>query len=353
MNKKKVYAIWFLIPSMICFTVLFISVDESAASGIRLILIEDRAAAMADMPNGWVMALVIAAGSLAVALLFIIFMADRLTRPLGELRAKMEETDWSNLTREVQVKSSDADIRALTTAYQELMQRLSRSRDEEKKLNLLQLQAQFDTLQAQINPHFLYNVLNVISSRGMEDDDEVICEMCGQLANMLRYSTNTKTRYASIEKEVEYTRQYLYLIKMRYEDSIDLEVQVDPEILAQMIPKTVLQQLVENSVSHGFEHNADKMRVTVKGSRQGDRWYLTVRDNGQGISPYILEDLNRKLAKTKKSLLESQSNVELEIGGMGLVNAYARLLLIYSDSLIFEMKNVSDGAQVTIGGKMS
>lgn len=330
-----------------------VSIGKSEESGVRLILIQDRKAAMADMPNAWAAAMGVAVLVFLPSLAFIFFMAERLTRPMQALRRRMEKTELSNLTEEITIDSRDEDINALTKAYQDLMFRLDHSLNVEKKLNLLQLQAQFDTLQAQINPHFLYNVLNVISSRGMKDNDETICEICGRLADMLRYSTNTKTRYASIAEEVAYTEQYLYLIKVRYGDKISLDTEIDSGIKAQIVPKTVLQQIVENSINHGFENNTGGMKMSVRGYQEDGRWFLSVRDNGQGFGEETLRDLNEKFARTKKSLFEDRSNIELEIGGMGLVNAYARLLLIYSDSLVFELKNTEDGAEVLFGAKMS
>ena len=330
-----------------------VSIGKSEESGVRLILIQDRKAAMADMPNAWAAAMGVAVLVFLPSLAFIFFMAERLTRPMQALRRRMEKTELSNLTEEITIDSRDEDINALTKAYQDLMFRLDHSLNVEKKLNLLQLQAQFDTLQAQINPHFLYNVLNVISSRGMKDNDETICEICGRLADMLRYSTNTKTRYASIAEEVAYTEQYLYLIKVRYGDKISLDTEIDSGIKAQIVPKTVLQQIVENSINHGFENNTGGMKMSVRGYQEDGRWFLSVRDNGQGFGEETLRDLNEKFARTKKSLFEDRSNIELEIGGMGLVNAYARLLLIYSDSLVFALKNTEDGAEVLFGAKMS
>ena len=330
-----------------------VSIGKSEESGVKLILIQDRKAAMADMPNAWAAAMGVAVLVFLPSLAFIFFMAERLTRPMQALRKRMEKTELSNLTEEITIDSRDEDINALTKAYQDLMFRLDHSLNVEKKLNLLQLQAQFDTLQAQINPHFLYNVLNVISSRGMKDNDETICEICGRLADMLRYSTNTKTRYASIAEEVAYTEQYLYLIKVRYGDKISLDTEIDSGIKAQIVPKTVLQQIVENSINHGFENNTGGMKMSVRGYQEDGRWFLSVRDNGQGFGEETLRDLNEKFARTKKSLFEDRSNIELEIGGMGLVNAYARLLLIYSDSLVFELKNTEDGAEVLLGAKMS
>ncbi len=109
----------------------------------------------------------------------------------------------------------------------------------------LQLQAQLDMLQAQVNPHFIYNTLNVISSRGILDDDEVICDICDDLAGMLRYSTDTEKKTATIRMELEYLRKYFSLMKYRYEYKLEYAIEMDPEIDEQWIPKLTVQQFVE------------------------------------------------------------------------------------------------------------
>lgn len=335
-----------------------ISVQISQNYPVKLILVENLRDAMADNPSGWEAAFLIGSLFFIISLAFIVVMARVLTGPLQELRNRMETTQWSNLTDDIEIKSSDADIQALTGAYKNLMLRLQKSMEQEQRLKLLQLQAQFDTLQAQINPHFLYNVLNVISNRGMQNEDETICEICGHLASMLRYSTNTKTRYATIGEELHYMEEYCYLMKARYEDKILFQVEMDERIRTQIVPKMVLQQLVENCVNHGFANNTAQMRVWIGGYTFWDekecdgkeKWYLQVRDNGQGFSQEALTELNEQMERTKRRLFQERGNMELEIGGMGLNNTYARLLLLYSDSLVFKFKNHPDGGAVVICG---
>lgn len=329
-----------------------ISVDTGRKTGLRLLTVQKWSDAVTTISNGMESALLIGAMFFVFSLCFIIFMANFLTRPLQELRENMEKTQLSNLSDKIEIKSSDADIQALTKAYQYLLERLSTSIEKEKKLSILQLQAQFDTLQAQINPHFIYNVLNVISSRGIQNDDEVICEICGQLASMLRYSTNTKNRYATLGEELEYTREYFYLIKARYEDKIHMNVKLDPSIQNEIVPKTALQQIAENCINHGFHNSTETMCVNINGYRKDGYWYVEVSDNGQGFAEDALQELNGKMATAKRRLFQEKSNIELEIGGMGLINTYVRLLLIYNDSLIFELKNTRDGAMVVFGAKM-
>ncbi len=329
-----------------------ISVNTGRKTGLRLLTVQKWSDATTTISNGMESALLIGAIFFVFSLCFIIFMANFFTRPLQELRENMEKTQLSNLSDKIEIKSSDADIQALTKAYQYLLERLSSSIEKEKKLSILQLQAQFDTLQAQINPHFIYNVLNVISGRGIQNDDEVICEICGQLASMLRYSTNTKNRYATLGEELEYTREYFYLIKARYEDKIHMNVRLDPSIQNEIVPKTALQQIAENCINHGFHNSTETMCVNINGYRKDGYWYVEVSDNGQGFAEDALRELNGKMAIAKRRLFQEKSNIELEIGGMGLINTYVRLLLIYNDSLIFELKNTRDGAMVVFGAKM-
>ena len=145
--------------------------------------------------------------------------------------------------------------------------RLSRAISRERQLQLLQLQAQFDMLQAQVNPHFIYNALNVISSRGILDDDEVICDMCDDLAGLLRYSTDTKEKYAAIREEITYLERYFSLLKYRYEHKLEYRIELDASIEEQRVPKLVIQQLAENSVNHGYANSSKVMEISVRGYR--------------------------------------------------------------------------------------
>ena len=240
----------------------------------------------------------------------------------------------------------------LIDAYQAMMARLDKALRNEKQAAMLQLQAQFDTLQAQVNPHFIYNVLNTISSRAVLDNDETICEMCGCLGNMLRYSTNNKERYATVEKELEYLDNYFYLLKSRHENRLEADIDVDREIGRQIIPKMTLQQLAENCVKHGFKNTDSPIHISGKVLK--DRWIIRVQDGGPGISKEKLLELQSRLEEVRKDILERAIPAEMEIGGMGIVNTYTRCLLLYAEDLIFEMDNVPEGQGfvVTVGQKI-
>jgi two-component system, sensor histidine kinase YesM len=295
----------------------------------------------------------IATAFFVISMFFVMISSQFLTNPIRQLRKIMERTKLENIGEEVSLDTPDDEIEALSITYQNVLERLHKSIIKEKKMSLLQIQAQFDSLQAQVNPHFLYNVLNVIAARGMSTGDEKICEMCGSLAMMLRYSTNNKNRYATIEEELQYLDQYFYLLKSRFEHKIEFSVEVGNNIRKQVIPKIVLQQIVENCINHGFVNSTEQMQIRIQGWEEESHWYIKIHDNGQGFGEETLAEINHKLKITRERLLKEGSNMELEIGGMGLINTYARLLLLYNDELIFKMQNVSDGAEVIIGANLS
>ncbi len=285
-----------------------------------------------------------------VCLLLIILWSYILTKSIRELRGVIEQTSLENL--DIQAIETDYgldEVRTLANSYQAMTKRLSQAVNSEKRALMLQMQAQFDALQAQINPHFLYNVLNIISGRGIENNDDMICDMCGALASMLRYSTNNKERYVKTEQEMNYLENYLYLLKARYGDKISFDVSIDSAVRDKLLPKMTLHQFVENILAHAYGHSDRRMIIQVIGTMYSDHWGIRVQDNGEGINEEKLREIREKIKNVRKNL-ENRGGMEMEIGGMGLVNTYARCFLLYHDALIFSIRNLpSGGVEVTVG----
>lgn len=326
--------------------------QQSAFQDIVLLTVTrvdiSRSAVLAVLP----VSLLLLFGALVLSLGYIYLTSRQLTKPIQQLQHFMDTTRLDNMEADIPEKISNDEIEALYVSYKDVMNRLNDSMLKEKRMSLLSLQAQFDLLQAQVNPHFIYNVLNVISSRGMVSDDEVICDMCSQLAGMLRYSTNTKDKYAVVKQEIEYLELYLGLLKYRYDYKLSYSIEVDSRIYTRPLPKIVLQQIVENAVNHGYRGSTDVIRVKVSGGQNEDGWYLKVHDDGQGIGEEKLEEINKNILYTRNKFTIHRSDVELEIGGMGLVNTYARLYLLYNEDLIFQILPAAEGGtDVIIGVK--
>ena len=276
---------------------------------------------------------------MGLSFLYIYKTSRSLTKPIRQLQNFMEKTELSNIEDKIDERIANDEIESLYLSYQEVLNRLNQSVEKERKLSVLQLQAQFDLLQAQVNPHFIYNVLNVISYRGLKYDDETICDSGSSLSNMLRYSTNTREKTAKISEEVQYLRLYLGLLKFRYEHKLNYSIEVEEEILEMKLPKIVLQQIVENNVKHAYQNTADVIKIVIKGKKYKNGFFISVQDFGTGMTNEIKNNIEIKIRMVRDKLSQKRENVEMEIGGMGLVNTYARLYLLYGESIKFSIES--------------
>lgn len=331
----------------------FLAGSLSEETGVTIIVAERYDAVKSDLHYIFTITLLLAASFIAIAILYTVAASSHLAKPVQELAALMERTKLNNITENVELKTSNNEIEQLRQSYENMLKRLDSAILKEKRTSMIQLQAQFDALQAQVNPHFIYNILNVISSRGILNNDEVICDICDGLAAMLRYSTNTKERYATVDKEADYVEAYIKLLKCRYEHKLEYHMDIQPEIRNYILPKLVLQQLVENSISHGYENGYETMRLEISGWQDQEGWYIRIRDNGDGFSEESLKYVRDEIMKLRLQISSIQRNVELEIGGMGNANTYARLYLLYSEQLIYRVGNHEQGAEVFLGIRKS
>lgn len=299
--------------------------------------------------------LIVVVLSVILSAALIAFSSFRLTSPIDKLIGHMEKTTLDNIGQEeITTHTTNNELIRLSDTYNKLLDRLKQSVSRENQLKSLNIQAEFDALQAQVDPHFIYNVLNSISSRGVITGDEVVCDLCNNLASMLRYSTSTSRRLVMVEEEITYVRNYLYLQKMRFRDKLTYEINIDSGIYKYGIPKTVIQQLVENSISHGFHDKLNDMYVEVVGKTSDGYWFIEVQDNGCGFSTQSLDDIDRKIAEIRNKAEAGGIHDDLNFGGMGIVNGYARMLLIYGNEFIFKCENNKNGigATVIIGAKI-
>lgn len=288
-----------------------------------------------------------------VSIAFVYLISRYLTKPIEQLDEVIRHTGIDNIGQPIEAlrpefsTRSILEIDSLLDAYQNMTERLARVIDAEREATRFHMKAQFDALQAQVNPHFLFNVLNVISQRGMNDGDDMICEICANLAAILRYSTNTCQPMATVGEEITYLSQYAFLQKSRYQHMFDCEMVVDEEVRNLLIPRLAIQQIVENSIHHGYGNTAAAMQIRVAVRRQPGVSVIEVCDDGQGFSEESVTELHARFAEIRHCVECGEKLPEMEIGGMGLLNIYARLCLIFGDRFKMDIKN-DGGACVTL-----
>jgi two-component system sensor histidine kinase YesM len=183
--------------------------------------------------------------------------------------------------------------------------------------------AELKALQAQINPHFLYNTLDTIVWMAEANKTDQVIEIVRALSSFFRIALSKGKDWISIRQEIEHVRSYLTIQKMRYRDILDYKIEVDEDLLDGTILKLTLQPLVENALYHGIKNKRNGGTIVVRAQRVGtDLVRLEVQDDGVGFTPY-------KLAQTRAILNDDTGEISLKEGGFGLVNVNKRVKLYY------------------------
>ena len=262
----------------------------------------------------------------------------RLTKKVRQMPAESVLPGNPSSTQELMnivTSSSDYEIHILEQTYNSMILRLRENTLRELALREGALQAQLSALQAQINPHFIYNTLNIISAKSMESGNFDIIEICDQFASMLRYSMDTRSRTATMQDEIENVRNYLTLAKARYEQNLEYTIDVPDDLQAIKVPKLTLQPIVENALTHGYDGKNVLRVLSVTGKISGENLLLEVHDNGTGFSDEILQNLRQRI----DDINAGKVSTEETNGHIGLANTCLRLYYYSKGSIHMSIRN--------------
>lgn len=321
----------------------YIVTYQSEARGITVGLLTDNSILRRSTAKLILPGIIVTGSILVVVLMYIYYSARYLAKPVSRLDQIIKSYNYENINHELKFTSDIEELNSLSDSFSHLLQRLSASMEKEKDAVKLQMQAQFDALQAGVNPHFIFNVLNIIANRGMQLEDDEICRICSKLASILRYSSNTKVRYARLGEEFQYLNNYFYLIKARFSDDFDYSIEADERLLDMEIPKLGLQQLSENCVK--FRPAERPVRIEIKVTSDESGVQMVIQDNGDGFEEEVIERINHRISKIKE---RQRLDHESELGGMGIINTFQRFYYMYGERLSFEIDNNRTGACVLI-----
>ena len=203
-------------------------------------------------------------------------------------------------------------------------------------------------LQSQMNPHFYYNTLACISILAENGETEEVAAMCQKLSSIMRYITNPEESEVTLEKEFRYLEEYMYCMKVRYQDSLRFRISLREAMREIRIPKLSIQPLVENAVKYGTG-NLPPWSISVDRLMDENQWYVTVTDSGRGLEKTVLQQLRQRLADVDAH--PERELAKLKIGGMGIVNVYIRWQMdCRNEKAIFDFGNTREGhAFVRIG----
>ena len=190
---------------------------------------------------------------------------------------------------------------------------------------ILAKEMEFKTLQSQMNPHFLYNTLDAINWMAFKKGEMEICNLVSAISNLMRVSISNKQSIITLEQELEYVKDYLYIQRMRYKDRFETVYDIDEVLLGQAIPKLVVQPIVENAIIHGFEKSQNKNVLFISAVRKGNDMNIIVRDTGAGMTEEKADSLLKEPVAEKGSGNASHTN-------LGMYAVHKRLQFLYGEN---------------------
>lgn len=198
------------------------------------------------------MSILLITALMLISFVYIFFSTRNLLLPIRKLRSQIWRINYSNMKLKVEDRPKNNDLLLLNEAFQDLMERLQESIDREKKALHEEVTARNSALQAQIAPHFLHNVLYLISIAAQEGRTQTVFEMCKHLSDSLRYIVSSPYAHVTMADELEHTRHYLSLVQQKYEEDLEWNIHADELASEIRLPRLVIQPFVENCIEHAF-----------------------------------------------------------------------------------------------------
>lgn len=221
-------------------------------------------------------------------------------------------------------RSGSDEMGQLGLQIDKMLDTIDRLMHENLSRELLMKNSEIKALQNQINAHFIYNVLESIKMMAEIDEKYVISDAVTSLGKLLRYGMKFTSKNVTVEQEIEYIRNYLDLINLRFDYRINLALNIPKQLYHQEIPKISLQPIVENAIYHGIEELAENASIYIKAYEEGQDFYIEITDSGKGMSITEIEDLQKKI------------DGQIEAGGgsgngIGLKNVQDRIRISFGE----------------------
>lgn len=286
----------------------------------------------ADQLVGFTAMLSLAAVSVAITIAAL--MAYRITKPIDVLSDKMAQVETGEFNTRIEITSND-ELGRLSNGFNQMVERIEQLVNDNYEMGLRKNEADLIALLHQIDPHFLYNTLEMINMMALENRQFEISDTVSSLGRMLRYTVSNRRSHIALREELQFTRAYLQILRLRQGETLDAGIDCPDDLEGCMVPKLMLQPLVENAFIHGLQSGGGVIRITVE--REEEDLLLRVSDNGIGMTDLEIE----RLLATIKNPPEPQvpEAYGMNTHGLALGNIYRRLLLEYGSDSGFHLES--------------
>ena len=265
------------------------------------------------------------------------FISDKISNPIKRLDGSVREIESGNLDVEI-VPSGSYEVEHLGKSIKNMLGRIKVLMSDLVEEHNAKRKSEFDTLQSQINPHFLYNTLDIIVWMIENENSDKAVNIVTALAKFFRISLSKGKNIITVKDEVEHVRNYLMIQNMRFKNRFEYSIDVDEKVLSYSSLKLMLQPLVENAIYHGMEFMDGDGEIDVKVFKEDDSLYFTITDNGLGMSEDMVETLlSKDFVPSKKG------------SGIGVKNVNERIKLYFGSEYGLKVESEPDeGTKITI-----
>jgi two-component system sensor histidine kinase YesM len=285
--------------------------------------------------------------TLVLAILLAYRFGKSITKPIQVLKSGMRETEKGNWAT-IPLPTHRDEIVELMVRYNVMVNRLSEAVDRvvqvelsNSEIRMERQKAEFQSLQLQINPHFMYNTLETIICYATIQDSEEISEIVKALAYMLRYSVQTNLEEITVANELKHVLYYLVVLRHRIGREFEIDVAIKPEYLLHVMVRLTLQPLVENVFQHAFPEGLEDYHfIRIDGGVEDGIFWISVEDNGSGMSETQLTQLQEKLSTNR--LADAEIDEAGKKGGIGVLNVHRRIQMVYGENYGLRIESVAD-----------
>ncbi|MDV4747791.1 sensor histidine kinase [Enterococcus faecium] len=268
----------------------------------------------------------------SILLIFLYKTFKRYSQQISVVMQAMEQTAAGNLETRIDTTKTEYELKELSIGINEMLDSINQFVEDIYKLEIKQQDAHMRALQAQINPHFLYNTLEYIRMYAISEGSEELADVVYAFSALLRNNTNQE-KTITLKEELDFCEKYVYLYQVRYPNRVAYHFMIDPDLEKIEVPKFVIQPLVENYFKHGIDFTRFDNALSVKVLQEDKRVRIIVKDNGRGMTEKRLKQVEEKLSHPKVELHES----------IGLQNVNERLRANFGSSYYMSLENNETG----------
>lgn len=262
-----------------------------------------------------------------------LFYNRKTSLPITGMREAMARIQNGDLDARVEIHTND-ELGIIAEGLNQMTAKLQDHIGQVYIAQIKQRDAELEALKTQIQPHYLYNTLDVIRMTAVTNDDPVTAEMLDSLSGQLKYLIGTNRDLVPLKAEIDSIRNYFRLIKIRFDNRFELEVDIADELMGFQVPHLIIQPIVENSVKHGLRPKTGAGRIAIYVKKKEDSLEVVVMDNGVGMSEEQVESI-RKLLTSDQPGKRNHANWE----SIGIKNVYDRIRLLFGPAYGFEISS--------------